>query len=91
MRRSLTRAELETTLHEIEGVINSRPLTFVGDTIENQSPLTPSHFLIGKGNVYEKEQSSFEQNEKSLKERKFLRDELMNKFWNIWSQKYIKS
>ena len=45
--RSLKKAELETTLHEVEACINSRPLTFVGDDIDSQVPLTPTHFLLG--------------------------------------------
>ena len=35
------RAELETTLHEIEACINSRPLTFVSDDPDQEKPLTP--------------------------------------------------
>ncbi len=29
--KSLTRIELETSLHEVECCVNSRPLTFTGD------------------------------------------------------------
>ena len=46
--RCLTRTELETTLQEVEACINSRPLTFVGDEPDSGTPLTPSHFLIGR-------------------------------------------
>ena len=46
--KGLTRDELETTLHEVEACINSRPLTFVGDEIDAGKPLTPSYFLPGK-------------------------------------------
>ena len=45
--QSLKRAELETTLHEVEACINSCPLTFVGHDIDSQVPLTPTHFLLG--------------------------------------------
>jgi hypothetical protein len=38
-RRCPTRAELETTLCEIEACFNSRPLTFLGDGIESPNPL----------------------------------------------------
>ena len=41
----VTRSQLETVLHEIEACINSRPLTYVGET---RNPLTPSHFLLGR-------------------------------------------
>ena len=44
----LSRVELETCLSEVEMCVNSRPLTFVGDGIDNLAPLGPSHFLIGK-------------------------------------------
>ncbi len=43
-----TKVELETCLMEIEACVNSRPLTFVGDTCDSVTPLTPSHFLIGR-------------------------------------------
>ena len=42
------RSELETRLHEVEATVNSRPLTFVGDWLDVEKPLTPSYFLIGK-------------------------------------------
>ena len=47
-KRSLTRVELETTLHEVEACINSRPLTFVGDELDSGAPFTPSLFLLGR-------------------------------------------
>ena len=40
--------ELETTLHEVEACVNSRPLTFVGDELDYRAPLTPSLFLLGR-------------------------------------------
>ena len=45
-KRILTRAELETVLFDIEGILNSRTLTFVGDDLDTGVLLTPSHFLI---------------------------------------------
>ena len=42
----ITRGELETLLHEVEAVINSRPLTFVGDSVDSLQPLSPAHFLM---------------------------------------------
>ena len=46
--KCLTRCELETTLHEIEVCINSRPLTFAGEDPHYSRPLTLSHFLIAR-------------------------------------------
>lgn len=45
--KSLTRCELGTVLHKIEGCVHSRPLTFVGDGVEDREVLTHAHFLIG--------------------------------------------
>ena len=49
----MTKCELETTLHEIEACINSRPLTFAGEDPHYSRPLTPSHFLIGRTTVFQ--------------------------------------
>ena len=43
-KRCLTRTELETVLFEVEACINSRPLTFQGDSPDCPGPLTPNHF-----------------------------------------------
>ena len=46
--------ELGTILVEIEGVVNSRPLTYVFDDTEGVSfPLTPSHLLNGRNLLQE--------------------------------------
>ncbi|XP_043234482.1 uncharacterized protein LOC122387896 [Amphibalanus amphitrite] len=47
--RCLTQVEFETVLTEVESCVNSRPLTQVTDAIDCESPLTPSHFLTGRG------------------------------------------
>ncbi|GFQ65834.1 integrase catalytic domain-containing protein [Trichonephila clavata] len=47
-KSSLTTEQLSTVLTEIEGMINSRPITYVGSETEEPIPLTPAHFIIGK-------------------------------------------
>ena len=44
----LTYTELYTILIDIEAVINSCPLTFVGDDIRDLIPITPAHLAIGR-------------------------------------------
>ncbi|GBM64459.1 hypothetical protein AVEN_194222-1 [Araneus ventricosus] len=44
----LTVEQLLTVLIEIEGMINSRPITYVGNDTEEPTALTPAHFLLGK-------------------------------------------
>ena len=41
----LTYEQLLTVLKEVEAVVNSRPLLYVGDDINSHITLTPSHFL----------------------------------------------
>ena len=43
----LSYEELESALIETEGVLNSRPLTYVYNEL-SEAPLTPSHLVIGR-------------------------------------------
>ncbi|GFX67567.1 integrase catalytic domain-containing protein [Trichonephila clavipes] len=47
-RSTLFRDELETLLIEIEGVLNSRPLTYIFSEFNESEPLTPSHMILGR-------------------------------------------
>ena len=42
-----TYGELLTTLVEVEGTLNSRPLTYGYDEVGSE-PLTPSHLMVGR-------------------------------------------
>ncbi|XP_045161003.1 uncharacterized protein LOC123525910 [Mercenaria mercenaria] len=44
-RKLLTLIQMTTVLKEIEAVINTRPLVYVGDDIDSNITLTPNHFL----------------------------------------------
>ena len=92
--RCLTRIELETVLQEIEACINSRPLTFVGDDVQDRKPLTPSSFLIGKMHMLEPEKLKTEDDlligSKNLENRRVVKNLLLDKFWNMWTTEYIR-
>ncbi|GFQ83656.1 integrase catalytic domain-containing protein [Trichonephila clavata] len=47
-KSSLTTEQLSTVLTEIEGMINSQPITYVGSETEEPISLTPAHFIAGK-------------------------------------------
>ena len=91
-RKSLTRIELETTLHEVEACVNSRPLTFTGDDVESSAPLTPAHFLLGRspGSKSEADVQDTSVGAKDLSERHMLRCQSLNRFWSCWSEEYIR-
>jgi len=92
-KRCLVRSELETVLHEVEGCVNSRPLTFLSDEASEALPLTPSHFLIGKSNIYEPDDPSQSASgtREDLVQRKLVKDSLLDRFWSLWSNEYIRS
>ncbi|GFQ67383.1 integrase catalytic domain-containing protein, partial [Trichonephila clavata] len=45
-KTTLSRDELETLLIEIEGVRNSRSLTYIFADLNEPEPLTPSHMIL---------------------------------------------
>ena len=47
-RARLTFRELETTLIEVEAIVNSRPLAAIKASPEEPIPISPGHFLIGR-------------------------------------------
>uniref|UniRef100_A0A1X7T5G3 Uncharacterized protein n=1 Tax=Amphimedon queenslandica TaxID=400682 RepID=A0A1X7T5G3_AMPQE len=46
-KSKLTFDELSTAITDVEGVLNSTPLSFVS-TEDLKEPLTPAHFLLGR-------------------------------------------
>ena len=87
---SLTRKELETTLHEIEACINSHSLIFIGDDLDSENSFIPSHFLIGRATGFQIIGSVDPiPTNIDLLIREEIRQQLMDKFWSIWTSQYI--
>jgi hypothetical protein len=92
--KSLTLAELEACLIEIEACVNSRPLTSIGENPQDIVQLTPSQFLIGRSHMYAKPNVSevnYDLGKVSLVSRKILHDSMVTQFWDIWSKEYIRN
>ncbi|XP_054710302.1 uncharacterized protein LOC129220001 [Uloborus diversus] len=91
-RSCLSYEEIQTTLTEIEAVINGRPLTYVYDEINEPFPLTPSHFLIGKRPNFFPDIPSVAEpksNKKTLTKLLRYRDQILNHFWKRWRTEYL--
>ncbi|GBN71528.1 hypothetical protein AVEN_112953-1 [Araneus ventricosus] len=89
----LTVEQLLTVLIEIEGMINSRPITYVGSDTEEPTALTPAHFLLGKRIT--SLPSVRLHLDSNLSSRKCLiksfnyRERLMRSFWTRWKNEYL--
>ncbi|GFW96966.1 integrase catalytic domain-containing protein [Trichonephila clavipes] len=92
-RATLFRDELETLLIEIEGGLNSRPLTYIFSEFNEPEPLTPSHMILGRRvNSLPPARLNFDSNlsnRKVLIKRFNYREILHNMFWTKWSKEYI--
>ena len=84
--------ELSTVLVEVEAALNSRPLTYVFDEMEE--PLTPSHLIVGRRILSVPSRSSSDevgQTEETVtltRRAKFLQRTL-DHFWNRWRSEYL--
>jgi len=89
--------EFNTALIEVEGIINSRPLTFItSDDLEE--PLTPSHLLVGRrllnlpdnlSTVEEDSDEDFHVSDTTLQKKARHLNNTLNHFWNRWVKEYL--
>ncbi|KAG1672253.1 Seipin [Nymphon striatum] len=90
-----SKVELITLLCEIEACINSRPLTFVGDDIEDISPLTPSSFICNNSTHTNIEFSEYNTDlnltHNNLINKYSLCEKQLNLFWSVWTHNYLRN
>jgi len=96
-RANLTRDELLTAVIEIEGVINSRPLSYVSST-DLEEPLTPSHLVVGRRLLnlpdhwdceHDVDDKDFELHTNQLTRRMKHLANVLNHFWRRWRSEYL--
>lgn len=85
---NLTYEELNTTLTQIEAVLNSRPLSPLSSDPDDCTPLTPGHFLIGRPLTClpERDYQCHSSNHLTRYQRI---EQLRQHFWSRWSKEYI--
>ena len=89
----LTFEEMLTVLLEVEGVLNSRPLTYVSSE-DCEEPLTPSHLMHGRRlqslpdiNADDTEFVGLSKNE-MLRRMEYIKV-LSDHFWSRWTKEYL--
>ena len=82
--------ELETVLIETEGVLNSRPLMFVGSDSE-EPPLTPSCLIMGRRLLETAADSSEVENSDNRQLPTILKylNTLLDHFFACWKQECL--
>ena len=77
---------LVSVLIEAENVINSRPLTEIPVTSEDDEPITPNHFLMGCVNST---QTPHPETQVCLKKQWRIAQNLKNRLWKRWTVEYL--
>ena len=79
-----------TVLTDIEAMINSRPLTYIGDDIREGRVITPALSAIGRdlGNTPDDVPKPVKL---KLSDRYLYQQRLQNHFWSRWLQEYFST
>jgi hypothetical protein len=97
-RKLLTLIQLTTVLKEVEAIVNSRPLVYVGNDINSNITLTPNHFLTLNPRLSvpdiddDDKDKSYVPCESSATKLLTLwhkGNKLLNSFWKLWRDEYL--
>lgn len=84
----LTYEELNTTLVQIEAILNSRPLTPLSSDPEDLMPLTPAHFLVGRPLTSLPVQDIRDHSTHHLTRHQRV-EQIRQHFWERWNKEYV--
>ena len=95
----LTCCQLETLLIEIEAIVNSRPLVYVGEDFTIDHVLTPANFLTGHSSLGQPnfvitddpDYITHVSNAQQLVNLWKQQQKCLNIFWQKWSAEYLQS
>uniref|UniRef100_A0A5S6Q1B8 Integrase catalytic domain-containing protein n=1 Tax=Trichuris muris TaxID=70415 RepID=A0A5S6Q1B8_TRIMR len=86
--RAVTDETLVTAFVEIEGLLNSRPLTHISVDPRDPEPLTPNHFLLGRPHPHIPPDVINEQ-EITSRRRWRIAQAIVESFWKRWLREYV--
>lgn len=82
--------DFNTVIHEIEAIVNSRPLWTIPSKIDEYEALTPGHFLVFRALNTLPEPTTTHIPMNRLNQYQYL-CRLTSDFWKLWSKEYIQS
>ncbi|RXN24217.1 pao retrotransposon peptidase family [Labeo rohita] len=86
---------MSTLLTEVEATLNSRPLTFVHNKVDEPQPLSPAHFLVGEQltslppKPFPADYDHPTVSKEEMTRRWRYRNRLMTNLWNRWRRDYL--
>ena len=86
----LTYTELYTVLTEVKAIINDRPLTFVGNDIRDQDPITQAHLAISRSLQSLPTPADISDDDAGLLKCYLYRQRLVSHFWRRWQDEYLQ-
>lgn len=84
----LTFEQFYTLLVQVESVLNSRPMYPLSSDPADPTPLTPSHFLVGRASTSIIDPNLTNIAENRLKQYQRVQ-QLYQHFWSRWSREYV--
>ncbi|GFW17215.1 integrase catalytic domain-containing protein [Trichonephila clavipes] len=82
--------EFETIMIQVEGILNSRPLTPLSNDADNFDVLTPGHFLIGRPITSIPELNLIDVNENRLSQGEKI-TKVVQRTWKKWKSDYLNT
>ncbi|GFX64765.1 integrase catalytic domain-containing protein [Trichonephila clavipes] len=86
----MTLEEFVTIITQIEGILNSRPITPLSEDIDDLEVLTPGHFLIGRPITSISEPNLLDKTENTLSRWQKL-TKIVQHIWTKWSRDYLNN